>query len=208
MLVHCFDREGEASGSSREDFFAFSRALGLPLSSVGTLSASGLFEEVELRLGWVADAPAGQDDSMGIRDVVTCWAEHLTSEGSDGALARYHTQRFEVIAKRFGVLEGIRGVGRAGVPAILRSIVSRCLPDDPWSGWLEYTFLPGEEGVHRRFGTMVRTVEARRAGIYLEYAAGLLVAWRPELAELRVPLQELEEAGFPTTKPEIDMCSF
>ena len=53
MLVHSFSR----SASSLDDFLSFADMMGTPVSTPDEISSPKVCEGVELRLGWVQDAP-------------------------------------------------------------------------------------------------------------------------------------------------------
>ena len=61
MLVHSFAERPvpPAMPTCFDDFAAFTRAVGMPVSSPGSISAMKLCDGIEVRLAWVSDKVSG-----------------------------------------------------------------------------------------------------------------------------------------------------
>jgi hypothetical protein len=147
---------------------------------------------------------------LGVRELIIALGWHTRSERAKESLGRlyegnelsdYWHLRFELLGRALGLPSGW-SKDRAKTPRILEELVLEIKNEGFFSGFAEYTPLPGEMEIYEAHRTRIVTAERYVRERMLDYAEELLLTYWPQLRGKRVRPEELVSMGLPADQPD------
>jgi hypothetical protein len=135
------------------------------------------------------------------RDLIVTLGWHCCLLSVDNELAEYWRLRFELLSSALG-LPSHWHEDHARTPRMISVLAPDVRSEGFFSGFLEYTPLPGEKTIMKRHMPHIKTAEANLRERLLDYGEALLLKFWPEVRGKVINEDQLVAAGLPPLQPD------
>ena len=135
------------------------------------------------------------------RDLIVVLGWHCRLSSVDNELAEYWHLRFELLSRALGLPPDWHE-DHARTPRMISVLAPSVLSEGFFSGFLEYTPLPGEMTIMKRHMPHIEAAEANLRERLLDYGEALLLEFWPEVRGKVIDEDQLVVAGLPPLQPD------
>jgi acetoin utilization deacetylase AcuC-like enzyme len=138
-----------------------------------------------------------------VRDLIYAlgWHTRYNRHGTDNELSDYWHLRFELLSQALALPKGWNEDSRK-TPPMLESLAFEIHRGGVFSGWLEYTWLPGEKEIFEAHEPGIHDAEISVRSRIFNFTEELLLTYWPQLHGKSVHLEELVAMGLPANEPD------
>lgn len=139
-----------------------------------------------------------------VRDLIEAlgWHVHF-ARSSDDELSDYWHLRFELLSQALGLPTGW-SKDHTKTPRMLEFVSRELILGGFFSGFMEYTFLPGEMQIYKAHAPRIGKAEYHLRERMVDYAEELILTYWSHVRGKSVPLEQLVSMGLPASQPDRD----